>query len=142
MAKKMGTKANEVRAKEKGVEVQAMDFLKNLGLDWIFNGLEEEDIDRLAAKVTATDSGEWASFTHPYYRVDGNPVPGLFWGISAPLNGNVVIFRLVEGWKVMAVLKIWPSGKGILTGNETIIRALLGRKDLRPWSDDDTAALL
>jgi hypothetical protein len=142
MGKKTEVKT-EVRKENKlQVEVNAMDFLRGLGLDWIVNGLEEADIDRLGAKVTMADSGEWANFTHPYYRVDGKYVPGLFWGISVPIRGGVVILRLVEGNRVRASLKVWPTNKGILEGEEAIIKALLGRKDIKLWTTKDTASLL
>jgi hypothetical protein len=152
MAKKMNTAqvqvqaATQAKAQEKliqEVEVYALDFLKKLALDWVLDGVSEEDIDRLGMRVMPDNNGkEWAGFTMPYYRVDGNPVAGIFWGISAPLTGGVIILRLVEGRNVVATLKVLRNGKGILSGNDAVVKALLNRPDIRMWTPEDTAALL
>jgi hypothetical protein len=156
MGKKVDTKAKEIQAKEAKAEaheakaedkakaeVYALDLLKAIHADWAMNGLDPEDIDYLGAKVEASEDGtEWASFTAHYHRADGHPVPGYFWGVSAPVNGGIVILRLVANRKVAATLKVWPSGYGILTGPEPVVKALLARPDLRPWTDEDLAALL
>ena len=136
MAKKVQTK----QAKE----VNALQFLRSLNLEWLLSrSLEEEDIDILQANVSAArDGSEWASWWLPYTRADGAPVPGISWGVSAPVNGGVLIMRLIEGGEVKATLKIYRTGKGVITGSEPVIMALLARPDLPPWDDKDLAALL
>ncbi len=124
--------------------VNALNFLKTLNLEWVLNRpLDEGDIDTLKAAVNASDNGaEWASWWLPYTRVDGTPVPGLGWGVSAPMGGGFIILRLVEGGEVKATLKVYSNGKGVLTGSKPIVQALSNRPDLKEWTDEDTAKLL
>jgi hypothetical protein len=146
MAKKVTkqAQAQEVKQSGKAIKVKALDLLKGLNLAWVLDrGLEDGDISLLDAKVYATDNGtEWASWITPYHRVDGNPVPGYSWGVSAPLGGRILILRLLGGGRVLATLKVWPNGSGLLTGEEPITKALLARPDLREWSLEDDASLL
>jgi hypothetical protein len=133
----------QAQVNKAGVPVNTLEFLRAMHLDWVLERpLEEGDIDHLKAKVVAHDNGEWVSWWIPYTRIDGAPVKGLSWGASAPAGGRYLVLRLVESGEVKATLRIYSTGKGILTGSEPVVKALLGRKDLRPWSDDDLAALL
>jgi hypothetical protein len=136
-------KAQEVKEKaQKPIEVNAMAMLKALSIDWLFNGVEENDLNMLNARVTANDKTEWVSFWVQYKRVDGTGVPGIAWGVSTPKTGGFIVMRLVEGGKVLATLKVWPSGKGLLTGDPDIVNALASRPDLPAWTAKDTASLL
>lgn len=131
------------KAQEPRHQVMALEFLKRHGLDWVLErSLEEGDLHVLKAQVAATEDGEWASWWIPYQRADGIPVKGISWGISAPTTGGFVILRLVENRVVKATLKVWPGGRGLLMGAEPVVKALMGRPDLRPWSDEDLAGLL
>lgn len=136
----------EVKAQETKAPkhyVKAVQFLKGLRLDWVLEGLKEGDLDILKAQVSADNSGaEWASWWVPYRKVDGAEVPGISWGVSAPLAGGLLILRLVESGQVKATLKVYRSGKGVLTGSELVVKALMSRPDLPPWTDQDTASML
>jgi len=148
MAKKMSknqTHQDTAKAdKSKGTLVNALEFLRTMHIDWVLErSLEPGDIDVLKAKVNAGENGtEWASWWMPYVRVDGNTANGIAWGISAPIGGKFIILRLVEHSQVKATLRVYASGKGILTGVEPVVKALLGRGDIKQWTDEDTAALL
>lgn len=154
MAKKVEVKATEVqtakevqtevKAEKARVQVKAIQFLKNLSLDWILERpIEDGDVDMLNAEVKSSEDGtEWASWFTQYVKVDGTPVPGISWGISAPTKGGFLILRLLDGGAVKATLRVWPSGKGVLQGTPEIVRALSARPDLPEWSDQDTASLL
>ena len=129
--------------------VKALEFLRKLHLDWVLErNLEPGDLDALRAQVKAVgdedgkEYTEWASWWMPYTRVDGAPVKGISWGISAPVAGGFIILRLVDNREAKAVLKVYGNGKGILTGSEPVVKALLARPDLPTWTDQDTAALL
>lgn len=132
---------------ERGVktqQVKALEFMRLLDLEWVLDsGLDEGDIAILNAQVTTDKNGhEWVNWFMPYKKVDGAEVPGIGWGISAPIQGRFLILRLVEGREVKATLKVWSSGKGIITGSEPVVKALTSRPDLPPWTDEDTASLL
>lgn len=138
-------KAQEAKTAQKTPkhQVKARDFLKTLNIEWVLDrGLDEGDITILNAKVQADKNGEeWASWLIQYRKPDGTPVKGIAWGISAPVKGGLIVMRLIDG-KTRATLKVWPSGKGLITGVEPVVKALLARPDIRPWTDEDTAALL
>lgn len=149
MGKKVEVKKVETEVKAENtakarVEVKALQFLKNLNLDWVLERpLEDGDISTLNAKVNAGENGvEWASWITPYRKIDGKDVPGIAWGISAPITGKFIILRLLESGTAKAKLRVWPSGKGILEGSPEIVKALIGRGDLPAWTDQDTASLL
>ena len=144
---------HQVKQAQKAERVMALEFLRRHGLDWVLErSLEEGDLDMLKASVQASvqasedgteeDYTEWASWWMPYTRVDGTPVKGVSWGISAPTTGGFVILRLVENRVVKATLKVWPGGRGLLMGAEPVVKALMGRPDIRPWTDEDLAGLL
>ncbi len=142
----MGKKANQNTAKKteaKAQKANVLVFLKNSGLDWLFGGFGPSDADLVNGDIYAGKDGvEWLSFIIPYTRVDGASVPGLVWGISAPATGGVIIMRLLESGQVMAKIKAFPNGKALIEGHEEIVKVLLGRKDIRPWTAEDVAALL
>ena len=145
---------HQVKAQEpRHHQVMALEFLKRHGLDWVLERpLEEGDLDMLKASVQASvrasedgteeDYTEWANWWLPYKRVDGTPVKGVSWSISAPTTGGFVILRLVENRVVKATLKVWSGGRGLLMGAEPVVKALMGRPDIRPWTDEDLAGLL
>jgi hypothetical protein len=140
MAKKTQQEAKVTAQQE--VKVNAMGLLRALNIEWALDGISPGDLDIVQAKVSAGNNDEWASWWTPYRRVDGNPVPGISWGVSAPERGGIIILRLVEGGEVKATLKVYRTGKGILAGSPPVIRALLARPDLPIWREEDTAALL
>lgn len=142
--RKAKQEAQEVQAHTDTVAVKALEFLKRLNLDWVISRpLEEGDIAILQAQVSTAENGsEWASWWMTYNKADGTPVPGISWGVSAPMTGGFIILRLVESGQVKAILKVWKSGKGTLTGAEPVVKALLNRPDLPAWTDQDTASLL
>lgn len=139
-------KAQEAKTAQKTPkhQVKARDFLKTLNIEWVLDRpIEPGDLDMLQAQVKASEDGsEWANWWLSYKRVDGTPAPGINWGASAPVKGGFLTLRLFESGEVKATLKVWPSGKGILTGAEPVVKALLARGDLPPWTDEDLAALL
>lgn len=149
-AKADAVKAQEAKAAQKAPkyhQVKARDFLKSLHLEWLLDrGLEPGDLDALRAQVKADkadeDGTEWASWWMPYKRSDGTETPGISWRISAPLTGGILILRLYDSGEVKATIKVYRSGKGLITGSEPVVRALLARPDLPPWTDEDTASLL
>jgi hypothetical protein len=128
----------------KAIKVKALDLLKGLNLAWVLDrGLEEGDVDILGAKVYATESGqEWASWVQPYHRADGSPVQGYAWGVSTPLKGGILILRLLGSGRILATLKAWPNGSGVLTGEDPVVKALMARPDIAPWTSEDDASLL
>lgn len=150
MGKKVNGKAHGAKAEAKAeakapkYAVRALEFLKHLNLDWLLERpLEESDLTILDAQVSADNSGtEWASWWQQYKRADGTPVKGISWGVSAPIAGGFIILRLFDSGEAKAVLRIYGNGKGILTGVEPVVRALMSRPDIQPWTDQDTAALL
>lgn len=139
MGKKQVTKAEETKA-----EVNALGLLKHLNLAWVLDRpLDEGDVDILKARVTTSEDGEeWAGWISPYTRVDGSIVRGIVWGVSAPMAGGFIILRLIENRVTKATLRVWPTGKGLLTGSTPVVKALLARPEIRPWTDEDTASLL
>ena len=144
-AKAHGAKA-EAKAKAKAPKyaVRAIPLLRHLNLDWVLERpLDESDLAILDAQVSVDNNGtEWASWWLPYKRADGTEVRGIAWGISAPLTGGILILRLYDSGVSKATIKAFGNGKGVLTGAEPVVRALLSRPDIRPWTDEDTAALL
>jgi hypothetical protein len=127
-------------------EVNAMPFIKSLHLEWLWEGTQAEGAN-IAAIVsgklyTDVQGREWISWTLTYKRADGTGVPGLIWGVSAPVEGGVIIMRLIEGGQVRATIKAWPTGKALITGEPDIVQALKSRPDLPAWTAKDTAALL
>lgn len=148
-AKKVTTEVTEVTTEVKVHErakhqVKALEFLRKLNLEWVLHRpLEPGDLDMLQAQVKASEDGsEWANWWLPYKRVDGTPAPGINWGVSAPVKGGFLTLRLFDSGEAKAVLRCYPSGKGILTGVEPVVQALLARGDLPPWTDEDLASLL
>jgi len=154
MAKKMSkAKDTEVKAQvqkpeaqvKKPISIYAEAFLKNANLDWVCtHGVDAEDAALLNANVnTDTKGGKWASWFIPYQRVDGSPVPLLAWAVSAPYMGKGFIsLRLLQRGQVLATLKIWGDFTGTLEGDESIVKALLARGDIRDLTKEDIAAML
>lgn len=124
--------------------VWALEFLRRQNLEWVLERpLEPGDLTILNAQVRASEGGEeWASWFIPYHKADGSPVKGIVWVASAPLSGGYLVLRLLDSGKAKATLRVWPSGKCLITGSEPVVKALLARPDIRPWTDEDTAALL
>lgn len=151
---KSAVEAPKTEAKVEGkvttASVKATEFIRKLHLDWILErNLEPGDLSQLRAQVKAAKAAddedattEWASWWTPYKRSDGTEAPGISWRISAPLTGGILILRLYDSGELKATIKVYRSGKGIISGSEPVVRALLARPDLPLWTDTDTASLL